>query len=356
MKILILTGKFGLGHMSAARAVEEQFRQAGHQADAVDLFEYAMPEQAPIMYWWFNVLVIYGGGFYNIHHNWTANSSGEGRGDNLIEGLERLLDEYQPDVVYSTHPICSAAMARYKDDNASDLPLITCITDVTCHSEWIHPGTDGYLVASEAVREGLAAKGVDPDTVMKSGIPVSGRFRPVRRDGGGPRELLVMGGGLGLMPRRESFYQALDALPGVHTTVLTGRNERLYRRLVGKFENVEVLPFTRDVDKYMDRAHLVLSKPGGITSFEAIAARLPMLAWQPFFQQEQENAEYLERRGMARIVYKEDSSCVDVIRETIFDQNALNAMAQAMERTAAGLDRGAICNIVAELAGERASA
>ena len=192
MKILILTGKFGLGHMSAARAVEEQFRQAGHQADAVDLFEYAMPEQAPIMYWWFNVLVTYGGVFYNIHHNWTANSSGEGRGDNLIEGLERLLDEYQPDVVYSTHPICSAAMARYKDDNASDLPLITCITDVTCHSEWIHPGTDGYLVASEAVREGLAAKGVDPDEVRYSGeraLPSRppGRRRPPGAAGYGGR-------------------------------------------------------------------------------------------------------------------------------------------------------------------------
>ena len=73
-------------------------------------------------------------------------------------------------------------------------------------------------MAGETVRQGLAAKGVDPDTVVVSGIPVSGRFKPARKDPSHRRELLIMGGGLGLMPRRDPFYQALDALPGVHTS------------------------------------------------------------------------------------------------------------------------------------------
>ena len=62
VKILILTGKFGMGHLSAAQALQEQLRQAGHRADTVDLFEYALPGRAAAMYWWFNVLVTYGGG------------------------------------------------------------------------------------------------------------------------------------------------------------------------------------------------------------------------------------------------------------------------------------------------------
>ena len=39
MRILIVTGKFGMGHLSAAQALQEQLRQAGHRADTVDLFE-----------------------------------------------------------------------------------------------------------------------------------------------------------------------------------------------------------------------------------------------------------------------------------------------------------------------------
>lgn len=356
MKILIITGKFGMGHLSAAQALQEQLRQAGHRADTVDLFAYALHQRASAMYWWFNVLVTYGGVFYNIYHDLTVDDPGDGRGDILLEGLDRLLDEYGPDVVVSTHPICSAAMARYKADGPSEIPLVTCVTDVTCHSEWIHPGTDCYLVAGESVRRGLAAKGVDPGIVVPSGIPVSGRFRPARRDAAQGRELLIMGGGLGLMPRRDSFYQALNALPGVHTTILTGKNEKLYQRLHGKYANIEAVPFTREVEKYMARAHLMLSKPGGITCFEAIAARLPILAWQPFLKQEQENAGFLVDHGMARIAAKGESACLAAIRETIYDDKALTGMERAMERVSGELERTAVCGVVAELAGERVSA
>lgn len=353
MDILILTGKFGMGHLSAANALREQLIQDGHQAHVVDLFEYANPELAPAMYWWFNVLVTYGGVFYNLYHDLTVNDSGDGRGDNLLGGLDRLLDEHAPDVVVSTHPICSAAMARYKEEGPSDIPLVTCVTDVTCHSEWLHPGTDCYLVAEEAVRQGFIAKGADPDTIVVSGIPVSGRFRPAHRGSSSRRELLIMGGGLGLMPRRDSFYQALDALPGVHTTILTGRNDKLFRRLDGKYENIEAVPFTPQVEKYMARADLMLSKPGGITCFEAIAARLPILAWQPFLKQEQENANFLVRRGMARIAAKEESACLAAIRDAIYDDEALSAMERAMDGLAAELGRTAACAAIRAVAEDR---
>ena len=352
MKILILTGKFGMGHLSAANALREQLSQDGHRADVVDLFEYAMPERASAMYRWFNVLVTYGGVFYNIYHDLTANSGGDSRGDILLDGLDALLDEYEPDVVVSTHPICSAAMARYKEDGPSDIPLVTCVTDVTCHSEWLHPGTDCYLVASETVRQGLAAKGVDPDAVVVSGIPVSGRFQPAHRDRSRRRELLIMGGGLGLMPRRDSFYQALDALPGVHTTILTGRNEKLFQQLDGRYGNIEAVPFTREVEKYMARAHLMLSKPGGITCFEAIAARLPILAWQPFLKQEQENADFLVRHGMARVAAKGEGACLAAIRETIYDDAALSGMERSMDELAASLSRTAACAVVRALSAD----
>lgn len=357
MNVLILTGRFGMGHLSAAQALQEQLQQDGHQADIVDLFEYALPDAAPAMYRAFNLLVTFGGAFYNLYHVITANNSGGNRGNKLLKGLNSLLDEHRPDVVVSTHPVCSAAVSRYKEEALSDLPLVTCVTDVTDHSEWLHPGTSCYLVASAEVRDGLTAKGVAPDTVVVSGIPVSGRFRPAHRDDTScRRDLLIMGGGLGLMPRRDSFYQALDALPGVHTTILTGRNEKLFQRLDGRYENIEVVPFTREVEKYMARAHLMLSKPGGITCFEAIAARLPILAWQPFLQQEQENADFLVNCGMARIAAKEEGACLAAIRETIYDDGALSSMERAMEKASAALERAAVCGVVRELAGERVSA
>ena len=113
------------------------------------------------------------------------------------------------------------------------------------------------------------------------------------------------------------------------------------------------MPFTNEVEKYMARAHLMLSKPGGITCFEAIAARLPILAWQPFLKQEQENADFLVRRGMARIVAKEESACLSAIWETIYDDEALSSMERSMDEVAATLSRTAACAAVRALAGER---
>ena len=111
MNILILTGKFGMGHLSAANALREQLERDGHSARVVDLFSYAMPERAQMMYWWFNVLVTYGGAFYNLHHELTADNPGEGRGDDMLAGLDALLDEEEPDVVVCVYS-CNTPIPR----------------------------------------------------------------------------------------------------------------------------------------------------------------------------------------------------------------------------------------------------
>ena len=100
-----------------------------------------------------------------------------------------------------------------------------------------------------------------------------------------------MGGGLGDAPAG-LLYQALNQLPNVHTVILTGHNEKLYQRLWDKYENIEVVPFTDRVPEYMAKGGLNAVKTGGITSFEAIAARLPMLRLGALLGREQENAQF----------------------------------------------------------------
>lgn len=351
MKILILTGKFGMGHWSAALSLKEQLEQEGHQAQVTDLFAYAMPEAAPALYGGFRLLVTYAGGVYNLCHRMTRNTAGEvPLASVLTRAVGRLLDETEPDAVISTHPACSGAAARCKAERGAALPLVTCVTDVTSHSEWIHPGTDFYLVAGESVRRELTAKGVEPLRVAVTGIPVRADFARETPGKAGPRQLLIMGGGLGLMPRKDAFYQALDQLPGVHTTILTGKNEKLYRRLAGKYAHLEIVPFTDQVYRYMGRADLMLSKPGGITTFEAIAARLPLLAWEPFLAQEQENARFLVEQGMGKIVPRAESACLEEIRRWIGDHAALAEMRAAMDRVSRSLCRTAVSELISAAA------
>ena len=357
MKLMILTGKFGMGHWAASLSLKQQLEHSlGARVEVVDLFAAALPELSPALYKSFQLLVTYGGGLYNLIRLLTDSSKSavpSPLADGLTQRFYDLAVASQPDAVIATHPLCAQLVSCFKRHYGVPLPLVTCITDVTCHSEWLNPGTDCYFVGTETVREGLIAKGVAPDRIEATGIPVREEFKkPVRRGGGLPRNLLIMGGGLGMMPRHKSFYDALNALSNVHTTIICGRNEKLRERLEGKWENIEVLGFTDRVCDYMARSDLMLSKPGGSTMFEAIFSQLPLLAWAPQLAQEKENARFLTSAGAGLAVQRGAEACLDSIRRVIYDDALLSAMADNAGALRAQLRDACVGDILSALTGK----
>ena len=359
MKILILTGKFCMGHWSASKSLAQQILDAypGALVRIEDLVDYAMPELSGVVYKGYNLLVTCGPALFNSYYKLTENAPAHlCFGGHFVEKLEELLEKDRPDVIVATHPFCAQVVSRYKESRGDRLPLLTCVTDISAHSEWICEGTDCYMVGSRKVRDKLVDKGVDPERICVTGIPVRVEFLAPRlprrrvRQSDEPRRLLIMGGGLGLMPRKDSFYEELNALPGVHTTIITGRNQKLYERLAGKYPNIEVLGFTDRVYEYMAASDLVLTKPGGITMFESIFSELPVLAWEPFWEQERKNARFLVEQGIGRVAGKESGRCLAAIRALVYDEAALNAMSANMRQLKSVLKQDRLVEIVAAAA------
>ena len=338
VKILILTGQFGMGHWSASQSLAQQFQdeEPGTEVKVLDFIDYAVPSASEAWYKGFSLLVTHGSGIYNTYYKMTENMESDAHPPfewHFLDRLETLLEEERPDMVVATHPLCAQLVSRWKQETGVSLPLITCITDLSVHGEWINSNTDCYLVGTPELREQLARKGVDPAIIVPTGIPVKAQFKttPHQRDGQ-RRHLLIMGGGLGLLPRKEQFYEELNALPGVETTIIAGRNEKLRERLEGKYEHIHVVGYTDRVYDYMAQADLMLSKPGGITMFESIFSELPLLAWEPFLQQEINNARFLLRAGIGAVAAKEIEDCLEAIRNLIYDREKLSAMAGNMRR------------------------
>ena len=347
MNILILTGKFGMGHWSAACSLRQQL--LGSRPDAsvgvVDFPAYAMPNLSGVMYKCFNLMVSHGRHLFNMYYRATGKGHTDARP--LFEGiflkrLAELICQEHPDVVIATHPLCAQLVSRLKertggssaaetgDGNLLDLPLITCVTDVSSHPEWINRNTDCYLVPNGEIRRSLAEKGVDPSLVCVTGIPVREEFRHLSHHSEGKmRELLIMGGGLGLLPKDTAFYDALDRIPHTHTTIITGRNRRLYKRLYGRWKNIQVEGYVGQVWDYMAKADLIVSKPGGITLFEAIFARVPILTWPPTLQNERSNARWMAEKGIGWVAASEN--CAGEIREILLDKGRLASAAYRME-------------------------
>lgn len=362
MKILFLTGKFGMGHYSAAYSLAERFSRVNPQAEIVirDLFDYAMPSCSDKFYHAFGFMVTRHSAAYNRYYNRL-----ERKGPDLkpvflfwfLKKMKALLLEEQPDAVISTLPLCSQIISCYKELTGSSLPLITCITDISSHSEWINKGTDCYLVPDRAVRTKLMEKGVDGLGVFVYGIPVRPEFdgqdsRASRADG--KKHILIMGGGLGILPDSDEFYQELNNSGTIRVTVITGKNEEIYRKLYGKYKNIEVVGFTDQVYRYMQEADAVISKPGGITLFETIHAGTPLLVFEPFLQQEINNSGFIIKRGIGLVLEKDPASCVREISKIVQDDTLLEAMRKNVIRLKREYDQTAIGRVLALIEGPEA--
>ncbi|MDI6601483.1 MAG: glycosyltransferase [Thermoanaerobacteraceae bacterium] len=238
-----------------------------------------------------------------------------------LSPLKRLLDISKPDVIVCTHPFSAMFITALK----LNIPIVMVITDYEFHPFWVVPGIDCYITPCRDVSDGLLRYGVPVDRIKQYGIPVSPAFSRLN-DRAWPNDrihLLIMGGGVGV------GLNAVDRLAGLDAdiTVVTGRNESARRRLEAEYANspnIKVMGFVEDVSKLMASADILISKAGGLTTSEAMAAGLPMVIPNVLPGQEEGNAEYIEKNG-AGIITNFDKLKSDIY-DIINDKNRLRQM------------------------------
>lgn len=227
--------------------------------------------------------------------------------------LRPLLERTRPDVVVCTHAFPCGVMSEYKKQFTDAPPVVGVVTDFVVHSFWIHRNIDAYAVATPEMRSALTARGVSKERVIVAGIPVAAGFSAENNDRTALREqlglpldrfaVLMMGGGLGIGPL-EMMMRALDQVRSPLSAIaIVGRNKRMQRRVMEGAHHVRyplrVLSFVNNVYDYMHAADVLLSKPGGLTSAEALVAGIPMILVKPLPGQEERNTRYLVERNAA---------------------------------------------------------
>ncbi len=224
--------------------------------------------------------------------------------------LQQLLDTVRPDAIACTQAYPCGVVADFKKQRNLRVPLIGVLTDYAPHLYWFHDTVDAYVVPSEQVKRRFVTRGVEPSRVRVLGIPIDPRFRdPVDRQASARRfglsleqpVLLIMGGGSGFGQLRE-IVLSLDTLPHpCQLVVLAGTNRPLLSWLQGQRFRHRVLAvgYTQDVPQLMSLATLLVSKPGGLTTSEALAKHLPLVIVNPIPGQEAYNARFLLSQGAA---------------------------------------------------------
>jgi processive 1,2-diacylglycerol beta-glucosyltransferase len=321
MRVLIATVTAGGGHVAAAAALEEAWR-ALYPKDTIerlDLVKFFSSLHRKIVSDGYVKLVNHAPELWGMMFAKTDNPK-LARRLNQIKGVfpsksrslfANYLKRFEPDVVLCTHylPLDTLAYLRKKGDGLRPFS-VSIVTDFEAHALWMEPCVDLYCVAAEETKARLLARGAPAADIVATGIPISARFaskpdpKAVRKAMGLRDDLpilLVPSGGFGMGPVAQILSE-LDRVSMVfQTVVVTGKNEELRRELAAQDRKhpTRVLGYASNMHELMAISDLIITKPGGLTTSEALAMGKPLFIINPIPGQETANSDFLLERGAA---------------------------------------------------------
>jgi len=119
--------------------------------------------------------------------------------------------------------------------------------------------------------------------------------------------------------------------------VITGINKRLFEEATAiassSQKKIIVLGFVNNVHELMTISDVIITKPGGVTSAEALAKSLPIIIINPLPGQEDLNTKILTSQGMA-IKAPDESDAVRLLEDLLAAPAKLDKMRAAMKANA----------------------
>lgn len=353
-RVLILSASVGSGHVKAADALAQAMR-ARHDVEEVlcdDSLDHTnvlhrqfysklysklslmLPE---FLGWWYE----------RSDDPWVAD---KGRlAIDLPQALPliNLVREFRPDIILCTHFMPAGVVSWLIGNGKLDARLGIVVTDFHFHAFWITRAFNWYFVAQEEDKIHMEALGLPSDRIEVTGIPVEPAFTHgvdaaavLTRHGLQPDRptLLVAGGALGLSPATAVVRQLLQLKANFQAIIVCGRNQEMQDEVSALVADRPgdfcVLGYTPEMPDLMGAATILLSKPGGMTTAEALARGLPMVVLDPIGGQEERNSDVLLEAGAA-------VKCTEVTLVTHKLQRILNdpERLQRMRESAMALGR-----------------
>jgi processive 1,2-diacylglycerol beta-glucosyltransferase len=323
-RVLLLSASSGAGHVRAAQALEKAFAARGDcTVEHIDTIHYvsklfqsvydktyiAMVRRAPDLM----------GLLYDRTDKPWENVRRRLALDRINSGpLIRLLKKVQPDLCVATHFLAGEIIAWLIAKEKLRARNAIVVTDYDVHAMWLVKTVDRYFVALEESAEYLARIGVLREKIRISGIPVDPLFATPLERAEARRSLqldpsatmlLISAGGYGIGPVEQLVKDLVALQKPWQIVAIAGKAEKVRKRLeeiargAGQLqrgtERLVAVGFTKEMDKYMAAADLLVGKAGGLTTSEALARSLPMALIEPIPGQEERNADHLLEAGAA---------------------------------------------------------
>ena len=322
-RVLILSASAGAGHIRAAEAIEKAITQmrAARNVRHVDTLAFTnrvfrrlysrayldLVNNAPDVLGW----------LYDYLDQPWKNERRRLALDRLnTRPFVKLLEQYQPEITICTHFLPAEIISWLKAKGRLKSPQAIVVTDFDIHAMWLCHHYEQYFVPLDETRVHMENLGIPPHKITVSGIPIDPVFAEAKdkslmrkKHGLHPdlTTILVSAGGFGVGSIDHVITSLLKLRHRSQVVAIAGRNEELRQRLVklssGLPSNsrvrLKVVGYTTEMDEYMSAADLMLGKPGGLTTSEALAKGLVLVIINPIPGQEERNSDHLLEEGVA---------------------------------------------------------
>lgn len=350
-KVLVLSASAGAGHVRAAEAVERAIvnLNAAEEVRHIDTLAYTnkifrhlyskayieMVNKTPDVLGWL---------YDTLDKPWKNERRRLALDKLNTRPFVGMLERHQPDITICTHFLPAEIISWLKAKGRISAAQAIVVTDFDMHAMWLCHHYEQYFVALDETRAHMEQLGVPPEKITVSGIPIDPIFaeaknKPLMREKHNLRQetmtILVSAGGFGVGSVEHLVESLAQLKHAAQIIVVTGRNQELRERLdfvaarslPGSVVTFKIIGYTTQMDELMSAADILLGKPGGLTTSEALVKGLALVIVNPIPGQEERNSDHLLEEGVAircnnlpALAYKIDKLLDDPARLTAMRQ------------------------------------
>ena len=338
MKGLVLSITAGQGHNQTAMVISKRFNECGVECKYLDVYKFINPilsDSVNKIYLMSTKAIpkIYGGVYRMCEKRGVQSGAG-------IHGLNRIT---KPDFIICTHIFAALLVTYISSIERLNAKTIGVITDFTIHPYWEDSLLDYYIIANERLTIQGIKKGFPENKFLPLGIPIGTKFsRKIEKSKAkeilnlhSKHTILVMSGSMGF----GAVYKEIEELDKLdmdfEIVSVSGNNKKLKTKIDSMETRKKIYSYgyINNVDVFMDACDCIITKPGGLTTSEALAKQIPMLINNPIPGQEDRNVEFLLNAGAAMRI-SSTNPIDEAVYQMFVNDDRMKLMQEAMKSIA----------------------
>jgi processive 1,2-diacylglycerol beta-glucosyltransferase len=316
-RLLILTAGYGEGHNAAARALATAWaaRPGAGPACVADVFALSAPRLNAVVRRAYLGLINRAPRIWSAAYGWFDGSTLVPRALGAMRAERRVLADLiareQPAAICATYPVYAFMFRALAGEGRVAVPFFNVVTDsISINSLWWRAGAEAWFLPNADSCAPLRRAGIDGSRLHVAGFPLPPFFAdharvlapPDLATGGTPRVLYIINSGT---RNAAAIARRLLTETPWEVTCAVGREAglrtELNRLAAGRRAPATILGWTPEIPRLLMTHHVVISKAGGATTQEALAAGCPMIVNQIVPGQEEGNYELLRRHGVGAL-------------------------------------------------------